>query len=97
MVGKMGLTLALGATLLGVAGGRASAQVAVRGGFYVAAPRAYVEVLPGAPGPDYVWIPQYHQWVFRGWGRDWAFDRDRRFDRDRFYDRRGPRFDRDRR
>ena len=97
MVGKMGLTLALGATLLGAASGRASAQAVVRGGFYVAAPPAYVEVVPVAPGPDYIWIPRYHRWVFRGWGRDWAFDRDRRFERYRVYDRDRRFGDRDRR
>ena len=94
MRGKIGLVVALGAALLGTVGTRASAQ-AVRGGFYVAAPPVYVEVAPVAPGPDYVWIPQYHRWVWRGRDRDLAFDRDRRYDRYRVYDR-GERFDRDR-
>jgi hypothetical protein len=97
MRGKMGLVLAFGAALLGTVGSRASAQIAVRGGFYVAAPPVYVEVVPGAPGPDYIWIPQYHRWVFRGRDRDWAFDRDRRFERYRVYDRDRRFGDRDRR
>jgi hypothetical protein len=86
---KFGVMFALVAALLGAVGSRASAQV-VRAGVFVAAPPVYVEVIPVAPGPDYIWIPQYHRWVFRGWG--FGFDRGRRFEHYPVYERRGPRF-----
>ncbi len=89
MRGKLGVVLALGAALLGAAGTRASAQV-VRAGVYVGAPPVYVQVVPVAPGPEYIWAPQYHRWVLPGWG--YGFDRGRRFERYPVYGRRGPRF-----
>ena len=89
MRGKLGVVMALGAALLGTVGTRASAQI-VRAGVYVAAPPVYVQVVPVAPGPEYIWMPQYHRWVLPGWG--YAFDRGRRFERYPVYERRGPRF-----
>jgi hypothetical protein len=86
MQNKLGVVLALSAALLVASGSRASAQV-IRAGVYVSAPPAYVEVVPVSPGPEYIWAPQYHRWVLRGWG--WGFDHGRRYP---IYYRGGERF-----
>jgi hypothetical protein len=90
MVKKIALALAVGLGLLGVTGARASAQeVVVRvPSPFVVVPPAYVELGP-PPGPGYVWVPQYHRWVFQHY---YVHDRDfyrgyahRDFDRGRHW------------
>jgi hypothetical protein len=81
MVRKLAVGFALGAALLGTVGKPVSAQP-VRVGAFVAGPPVVVEVVPVAPGPDYIWYPQYHRWYPRAYFY-------RHFDRDRYYGRRG--------
>jgi hypothetical protein len=85
MVRKLAVGFALGAALLGAVGKPASAQ-AVRIGAYVAGPPVVIEV-PVAPGPDYIWVPQYHRWYPRAYFYGRRFEYGRRFDRYRYYDR----------
>ena len=79
---KLAVVFALGATLLGAVGSRASAET-VTVGAYVAGPPVIVEVIPVSPGPEYIWVPQYHRWYPR------AFYYGPRFERFRFYGRPG--------
>ena len=109
MVRKLVSTLALGATLVGVAGSQVSAQPATAR-LAVAVPPVYVGVgvVAGSPGPGWVWVPRLNRWCWVGPGYAPAYwpapapyvyaprpfvYGPRFFDRDRF-DR--DRFDRDR-
>ena len=89
MLRKMAMVFALGAALLGAVGSRASAQT-VAVGAYVAGPPVVVEVIPVAPGPDYIWIPRFHRWYPRayyyGYGPRFY---GHRFEHYRFYGRPG--------
>jgi hypothetical protein len=82
MVRKLAVVFALGAALVGAVGSQAQAET-VKVGAYVAGPSVVVEVIPAAPGPDFIWVPFYHRWFPR------AYYYGHRFERYRFYGRPG--------